>query len=143
MMTFFEPFYRRALYFGFGAFLTLCSFPFGYYLADANLHGGKAVFSLLVFAVVMGSGVALIATSLRYRLTLTPRVLTLRRAFGTWSISRKDIAGFQRVSFSAGFRYDALWLYAKGKRRHCFSIPCVFEDNAALMKWMAGIPDVR
>lgn len=144
-MTFREPFYRRALYMGFGAFLIVCSIPLGYYLIEAHTNGGKAIGSLLFFIAVICSGIGLVATSLRYQLTLTSRTLTLRRAFGTWSISRKNISGYSLVHLYSplGANNENLLLFSGGRRRYCLNIPCVFEDNAAVVKWLDGIPNVQ
>jgi len=141
-MTYYEPRYRRVLYFAFGAFLTLVAIPlsFDLFAKRSGFNQGQAVFNLVFASVILCCGIALIATSMRYRLTLTPDSLTLRRAFRTKTMGRSDIAGYRRVRVNGGI---TLLLYARGKKRPHMSFACVFKDDAAVMAWLEGIPDLN
>lgn len=141
-MNYYEPRYRRLMYFYFGALLTLLSMALGFQLLvkGGGSNSGEAVFNLVFASVMLCCGIALMATSTRYRLTLTPDSLTLRRAFRTKTMARIDMAGYRRVRVNGGI---TLVLYARGKKRPYMTFPCVFKDDAAVLAWLDGIPDLN
>ena len=133
--TYLEPFGRRVLYFGFGALLVLLgsSFPFFLYLdASAGSLREMALPTLLI-ATFLYCGVWLMATALRFRLILTERTLTLRQAFTTRTIDRKDIA---RCKQRHSTEMPALFLYSSRKKRAILRIPCAFEGRHEVEDWI-------
>ncbi|WP_157778282.1 hypothetical protein [Massilia violaceinigra] len=135
-MNYCEPFPRRVLYFVFGAFITIGSIALGFSLLAkrAELNQGEPVFNSLFVLVILCCGIGLMTTSVRFRLTLTPRSLTLRRAFTTRTIARSDIADYGKMTLQGNTN---LFLYSSRQRRAIMRIPFVFEDGDAVMAWMA------
>jgi hypothetical protein len=136
-----EPFYRRALYFGFGSLLMAISIGGGVAMVTAGTgrEAGETYLPGVFVALTLFGGMLLVATSLHYRLILTSRSLMVRRAFGTLSMARRDIAGFRKVS-GRGNSHDFLRLYVHGKRSPAMRLALAFEDNEGVMKWFDGIP---
>ncbi len=134
--NFFEPFKRRVLYFCFGAFLLLVSFPMSYQLfTNAPTPQSNAVFVSLFMATVLLCGVGLVMTALRLRLTLTERTLTLRRAFSITTINRSDISGCSQSSLGG---INTLFVFSPRKKRAILRIPNVFEDGEKVVAWLNG-----
>jgi hypothetical protein len=141
-MTYYEPLYRRVMYFVFGTFLTLGSIPLSLYLLAkrSDLNQGETVFLPMFVFVILCCGIGLMMTSIRYRLTLTPQSLTLRRAFTSETMARSDIAGYRSQQVNNA---PTLVLYARRKKWPAMRFPCVFENGDAVMAWMDGIPDLN
>lgn len=141
-MTCYEPRYRRVLYFVFGAFLTLGGIPLSLHLLAkrSDFNQGEAVFLSLFVSMILCCGIGLMATATRYRLILTPRALTLRRAFTSKTMARSDIAGYRQAWVNGGI---TLVLYARGKKwpPH-MRFSCALKDDGAVMAWMEGIPNL-
>jgi hypothetical protein len=136
-INFFEPFGRRVLYCVFGGFLTLGSIALALSLLSkrSTFNQEEAVFLPLFVSVILCCGIWLVATSLRFRLTLTPRTLTLRRAFTTRTIERSRIASYSTGTFAGGVS-TTLFLFARQQTRSFCWIPCVFDDYSAVTTWI-------
>ncbi len=140
-MHYYEPSGRRVLFFVFGAFLTFSvSSGVIYHL----LSGGPGLnaYVWLFSSGVLWCGIWLMATSLRFRLTLKPRLITVRRAFRTSTVARRDIASYSPITISnrRGGASHYLYLYTRGKHLPCLIVPFDLEDTSPVMAWMEGIP---
>lgn len=133
---YFEPFGRRVLYFMFGAFLVIGSIPLSLHiLAGGAMPQAEAVYVSLFISTILLCGVGLMATAVRFRLTLTERTLTLRRAFITRTINRSDISGCSVMTLQ---RISTLFVYSPRKKRAILRIPYVFEDGEEVQAWLNG-----
>jgi hypothetical protein len=76
-------------------------------------------------------------TARRFRLTLTPHSLTLRRAFSTETIARSDITGYRKVKI--GDSDPVLQVFSRGRKRPIIAIPWVLADENVLIEWFGSI----
>ncbi len=132
----FEPYYRRVLYFVFGAFLSILTLPFGCFLLLSNkvsFSQKPEIFITLFIWVVAYCGVWLIATSIRRELTLTPTSLTLRSAFTTRTVARQDIAYTEKMTLQGT---TTLFLHSPHRKRAIMWLPFVFEYGDEVQAWM-------
>ena len=128
----------RILYFVFGAFLTLGMIAGTLNTSWTTVPKNEFLGTASLIISFLCGGVWLVTTSLRFRLTLTPHALTLRRAYTTRTIERSDIESFKEV-------YDrnygsVLWVQSRRRKRSSIVIPCVFKEKDAVMAWFQGIP---
>jgi hypothetical protein len=142
--SYWPPFYRRALYFGFGVFLIILGMGSGWSMfsgvAVAGQNEGK--FTLLVLFLFFGCGVGLILSAIRFRVTLAYRELTLHRALYTRTIQRKGITGYRITNPPRGGTQKVLFLHTTSPRWPAMRVSLEFQDNAPLLRWIEGIPDL-
>jgi hypothetical protein len=133
---YFEPFGRRVLYFMFGAFLVIRCIPLCLHIvADGAMRQAEGVYIILFISIILLCGVGLMATAVRFRLTLTERTLTLRRAFRTRTINRPDISGCSLMTLQG---ITTLFVHSPHKKRAIMRIPYVFEDGEDVQAWLNG-----
>lgn len=133
-MHYFEHKRTRILYFGFGACLTLGTIAMSLSLPWASLPQAHFIANLIFVLLLLWAGIWLVTTSLRFRLTLTPHSLTLRRALITRTIARSDIAFYRKLRVpNLG---PSLFVFASGRRRPFMRIPCVMKDEDAVIAWL-------
>lgn len=137
--TYWPPFYRRALYFGFGVFLIMVMM--GVMWSELRTVSEGISTSVYVFlSLMLGCGVGLILSALRFRLTLTSGELTLHRALYTRTLRRKEIAGYRIVSPPQGGTQNLLYLHTSGRKRPAMIVSLELEDNGPVLSWIEGIP---
>ena len=144
--TYWPPFYRRALYFGFGVFLLLLSIAVGWRISALPVAGQDEheLTSLWWFlCLFLSCGAGLILSAIRFRLTLTSRALTLHRALYTRTIQRKAISRYSIGNPHQGGSQRVLYLFTTSPRWFAMSVSLEFEDNAPLIEWIDGIPERR
>jgi hypothetical protein len=142
--TYWPPFYRRALYFGFGVFLIILGIGLGWrmFFAVPFAGQGEQKFMCSFLFLFLSCGVGLILSAIRFRLTLTSRELTLHRALYTRTIQRKEISGYRIANPLQGGTQNVLYLHTTSPRRPAMSVSLEFEDNAPLLGWIKGMPDL-
>jgi hypothetical protein len=142
--TYWPPFYRRALYFGFGVVLIMLGVGIGWRMFSEVTFAGlgeKKVLCSFLF-LILSCGVGLILSAIHFRVTLTSRELTLHRALYTRTIQRKQISGYRIGNPPQGGTQDVLYLYTTTPRWVAMSVSLEFEDNAPLHGWIKGIPNL-
>lgn len=92
-----------------------------------------------VCITTLGAGVATLATTLRYQLTLMPETLILRSAWQTRAMQRSDIAGYRSMSDYGG---DILIFISKSRPANGVAVKLSFKTDAAFAGWMEGIPNL-
>jgi hypothetical protein len=144
--TYWPPSYRRALYFGFGALLIVLGMGLGWRMFSAVTSAGQDeedfTFLCSFLFLFLGGGVGLILSAIRFRLTLTSRELTLHRALYTRTIQRKEISGYRITNPPQGGTQNVLYLHTTSPRWPAMSVSLEFQDNAPLLEWIEGIPDL-
>lgn len=105
------------------------------------LSSGNAKFSLLFLTVLLGSGIGLILSSVRFRLTLTFNAITFYSAFKTQSVLRIDISDYMIRGIPYGRSDCVLYLFISGRRLPVLSIRFDFKDNIEILTWFDGIPE--
>lgn len=99
--------------------------------------------SLYVFLILfLSCGVGLILSAIRFRVTLAYRELTLHRALYTRTIKRKGISGYRITNPPQGGTQKVLFLHTTSPRWPAMSVSLEFQDNAPLLRWIEGIPDL-
>jgi len=129
------------LYFCFGVFLTViaCSLA-AHLLPDFKNQGvGPNRFNIFFVMMLLSSGVGLITTALRFRISLTPNSITVRRAFWTSSMARGDIAAWWESSCVQGGTNTVVYLFGNDRSRYKMRFPNVIEDVDAVSVWLDGI----
>ena len=95
---------------------------------------------LLAFSLLFGLvGVILIATILRYRVTLRADAIVAESLFTTRTLLRSDIAG-QRLLRTQ--YVSTLVLVPRDSSQKKLKLAQMFKTDAALEAWFAGIPDI-
>ena len=142
--SYWPPFYRRALYFGFGVFLIMLGIGLGWSMFSAVTVAGQdeEKFTFLSWFLFVFLGCGLILSAIRFRLTLTSRELTLHRALYTRTIQRKEISGYRITNPPQGGTQNVLYLHTTRPRWAAMSVSLEFQDNAPLLKWLEGIPNL-
>jgi NhaP-type Na+/H+ and K+/H+ antiporter len=124
----------RILYALFGAPLVLGTIAMSLTLPWAGLQQKQAIFNIVFLLLLLWGGVWLVASALRFRLTVTAQAVTLRRAFTTRTIARSDIAFYRKLRVSQGD--PALFIFVRGKKLPGLRIACVFKDDDAVIAWL-------
>lgn len=129
------------MYYGFGVFLLVCFIGLSInLLTDWNAFSrGQAQFTLLFLTGLLGCGIGLILSAIRFQLTLTFRAITLHSAFTTRTVLRKNITEYM-IGVPPGGSESLLYLFISGRRLPALTVPLIFEDNTELLKWIDGIP---
>ncbi len=142
--SYWPPFYRRALYFGFGVFLIMLGMGLGWSMFSAGTVAGQdeEKFTFLSWFLFVFLGCGLILSAIRFRLTLTSRELTLHRALYTRTIQRKEISGYRIANPPQGGSQNVLYLHTTRPRWAAMSVSLEFQDNAPLLEWLEGIPNL-
>ncbi len=138
---YYEPMFRRVCAFLVGMLLALLGASFSNFLLSSKTESGQGqlMFNAIFLLVLIGGGIGLMATAVRYRLTLTRNSLTLRRAYFTRTIARADIAGYRLRKHVHG---KTLILCSRPDGKSSFSFQYVVQDDGAVMTWLATLPDL-
>ncbi|CUI06298.1 hypothetical protein [Massilia antarctica] len=100
---------------------------------------GDIVFKALFPFLFLCWGVWLVTAALRFRLTLKPHALILRRTLTTQIIARSDIECFKKV-FNRNYG-AVLWVQSRRRKRSSVAISWVFKEKDAVLAWFEGLPD--
>lgn len=143
--NYYEPRYRRRLFFCFGVFLLImsvvstCAFTEAWARMTDQQHLVAVCFTLLL----VWCGSFLVATSLQFRLTLTAHQLTIRRILSTKTMKRRDIAAYGTFNLpGVDGKNIQLVIFDRHKRRPVLRIPFSFDDDEAILAWFQAIPGI-
>ena len=136
-----EPFYRRVLYFVFGILLIALVFGLAYKFSQLDHVPIAESRSKLLFTMLLSfCGIGLVTTALRFRITTTPHSITVRRAFSTREMARRDIGAWDQSTFLSGGSNPVVFLYDHTRKRYRMRFPNIVEDDNAVSAWLCGIP---
>ena len=142
---FYEPRYRRRLFFCFGVFLLIMSVVIICACTEAwaRMTEGEHVFAMCFTLLLVWCGSFLVATSLLFRLTLSAHELTIRRILSTKTMKRRDIAAYGTFNLpGVDGKNIQLVIFDRHKRRPVLRIPFSFDDDEAILAWLQATPGI-